>query len=588
MLLNKKIKTSSTVSELNITDTTDNNNKLSKKVIGKTKHFPASIKEWRNAIYTFNKQNTKDLPIKTKIIDNVIYSYFNLMFLYDLKKNNKRKRRIVHRDSKKIRRSLNKILLGKSEIKHTNNKSIINIYTLNNEKKILKNKLFRLNLERKISSFYRFFNNPHNKYSNDIIKGIKKYGLSLKNRIIHKTLRNRIMFTRKNYLNILNKFKGNKRKISLYKLRKYGSGKFFSYRDKLILHILKKRSYIKSIFFFSFLKWVHYLFKIKVNIISNNRAKTKTLIIKKVDSKTNILFKAHITKRNFIKRIGLINNLLLSILINSLNGSVKNRVIVSLFKFFKGTYYLRYLKLRLKRETVSLIRLNLLNFNNLKFNQLIQKLRLMLSNILNNKIEFNVINLKYLHMNTDIFTQAISIKLRRKTSRLLLILKRSLRLIKMPESVNLNNITTNKTNFVKNYSVNDKYKDFTVNSFKSKSNKNENKDLLNLVVNNIFFKSKKNTETNKSKFNTNILNTIKHKWTKGIRLEVKGRLTKRYTASRAIFKYMYLGNLRDYNNYNISKHSMTRGDNKSNLQYSFTPSKKRIGSFGVKGWVSTK
>ena len=40
-----------------------------------------------------------------------------------------------------------------------------------------------------------------------------------------------------------------------------------------------------------------------------------------------------------------------------------------------------------------------------------------------------------------------------------------------------------------------------------------------------------------------VLNNIKYKKVTGVRLEAAGRLTKRYTASRSIFKVKYKGNL---------------------------------------------
>jgi hypothetical protein len=53
---------------------------------------------------------------------------------------------------------------------------------------------------------------------------------------------------------------------------------------------------------------------------------------------------------------------------------------------------------------------------------------------------------------------------------------------------------------------------------------------------------KKEEERSKNKFNTSsllisfVLNSIKHKEMAGARLEAKGRLTRRFTASRSVFK----------------------------------------------------
>lgn len=589
MLLNTKTKTLNQINKINTINLNDK--ELNKKATGKVKHSPVSINEWKNVVYSYNKHDIKNIPLKTKIIDKVLQNYFNLMFIYGVENNNNI-RRTIHKNSKKMKRSLNKVLLSKSEIKHTNNKSIINIYTLNNEKKTLKNKLFRLNLETKISSLYKLYNNTRNKYLNNFNEKVKSSNLLNKNIIVQEILRKKMLSNKRNFLSTISKLRNNKRKIKLYKIKKYNSKKLFYYKDKLILHILNKKHFVRNIFFFSFLKWALLLFRFNVVINKSNKYNMFFVTVKKAD-KVDLL-KIRMTKDNFIKHIESVNSLLLSLLIKSMDRSTRNRSIISLFKFFKEKYYSKYVKLRLKKEITALIKLNLLNINNLKFNQLVPKLKVLLSNILNNKIELNIINLKYLYMNTDMFTQAIATKLKTKTSRLLLILKRSLRLINMPKHINIleNRTYDNKVNFIKNYSATDRYKNFKIDSFKSIEENSGNSDLLNTVISNIFYKAniRKNLSFKfdaKRIFNNNILNTIKHKWTKGVRLEVKGRLTKRYTASRAVFKYVYLGNLRDNSN-ELSKSFMIRGDNRSNLSYSFTPSKKRIGSFGVKGWISTK
>ena len=91
---------------------------------------------------------------------------------------------------------------------------------------------------------------------------------------------------------------------------------------------------------------------------------------------------------------------------------------------------------------------------------------------------------------------------------------------------------------------------------------------------------------------SNLVNTtlgsIKNKAVTGIRLEVAGRLTRRYTAARSLFKLRYKGNLKnmDASNKGLSA-VLLRGHAKSNLGYTQTSSKVRIGSFGVKGWVSS-
>ena len=75
----------------------------------------------------------------------------------------------------------------------------------------------------------------------------------------------------------------------------------------------------------------------------------------------------------------------------------------------------------------------------------------------------------------------------------------------------------------------------------------------------------------------------------GIRLEAKGRLTKRYRADRALYKLRWKGGLKNiYSSYKGLSSVNFRGYFKSNLEYSIFTSKRRIGAFAVKGWISGK
>jgi hypothetical protein len=52
-------------------------------------------------------------------------------------------------------------------------------------------------------------------------------------------------------------------------------------------------------------------------------------------------------------------------------------------------------------------------------------------NIYNKKIEFNIVSLKKMHFNSDIFTQVVSLKLRNRDNKLYRVLKASLRKLKL-------------------------------------------------------------------------------------------------------------------------------------------------------------
>lgn len=71
---------------------------------------------------------------------------------------------------------------------------------------------------------------------------------------------------------------------------------------------------------------------------------------------------------------------------------------------------------------------------------------------------------------------------------------------------------------------------------------------------------------------------------RGVRLEAKGRLTRRATASRSVFKMRLKGGLKNVDSsFRGLSAIMLRGYLKSNVQYSVLNSKNRNGAFGVKG-----
>ena len=75
----------------------------------------------------------------------------------------------------------------------------------------------------------------------------------------------------------------------------------------------------------------------------------------------------------------------------------------------------------------------------------------------------------------------------------------------------------------------------------------------------------------------------------GIRLEAKGRLTKRYRADRALFKVKWKGGLKNIDSSYKGLSSVNlRGFIRPNVEYSIHTSKRRIGAFAVKGWISGK
>jgi len=85
-------------------------------------------------------------------------------------------------------------------------------------------------------------------------------------------------------------------------------------------------------------------------------------------------------------------------------------------------------------------------------------------------------------------------------------------------------------------------------------------------------------------YKNTVLNSLKHKVVNGIRIEASGRLTRRIVAARSIFKLRYIGSLKNTDSsYKGFSSVILRGHFKSNLQHTKLSSKRRIGSFGIKG-----
>jgi hypothetical protein len=85
-------------------------------------------------------------------INKIIQSYFNLYFK-DHKFVGSKKFILL----KRRRNFLRRIYVSNAEIKHTNNKAIITLYTVNREKKLLKKKYLKINKKISNNLIKRYF-----------------------------------------------------------------------------------------------------------------------------------------------------------------------------------------------------------------------------------------------------------------------------------------------------------------------------------------------------------------------------------------------------------------------------------------------
>lgn len=182
----------------------------------------------------------------------------------------------------------------------------------------------------------------------------------------------------------------------------------------------------------------------------------------------------------------------------------------------------------------------LLYYNKIKFTQIFsRKLLAFIKEIYNKNIEFNVVNLKKIHLNSDIYTQMISLKLRNRDNKLYRVLLASFRKTNIPlvSKIGERISKPNKDEFIVNKIRN--------NIITSMFIDNDARDPLNNLileyfpyVNNLEIIKIKRRSINKRTIPLKyyVLKSLKHLKLRGIRLEAKGRLTRRFTAARSVFK----------------------------------------------------
>jgi len=514
-----------------------NENKIEKIVLSQpkkgndrniTRHFPANTKSWYNSIYTFDKNMIKSVSVLDKIVNNLLRMYFNLKLNVNLDKGFKRRR------TKMRRLSSTKIFISKAEMKHSNDKLIINLYTYNRNKKKYIKKIKKL--YRKIFSYIPILKIKDKKYLEVLRKNYFKSGKYLSNvRIKNKNLRNK--------------------KFEFYKKSLY-------------------KRYARLFLF-------KYFFNSPKVITINNYDKMIHQKYTKISKKGSIIFNKFLYRsKNLLKLLKAKN-------LNSILGIVKKNRLPFYFKQknletydkYNKYYYNRFIKNTLKKEMMYLNYNQLLNTDANKFNNIyLSRLGKLISGIYNKNIEFNIINLKYMFLDSHIFSESILLKLRNRNNNLVRVLKSSISLQKL----NLFKRYSYKTQnlYLNRYNMSNKY-GFGWNDSKI--------DVLDYLLNQIFNLKKMYTTQKLGLYKKlYIYRSIKFRKIRGVRLEARGRLTRRLTASRAVFKLRYKGSLSNLDSSNKLSSTMIRNHLKSNLDYVNLNSKTRNGSFGLKGWISSK
>jgi hypothetical protein len=550
-ILNQKVKKKYDVlSNLKFNDL--DNSILKRKYLkkGQLKHNPSSVKEWYNSVYSFNKNNfIKTLLLKDKFIYKLFDVYFNMNKL-------------------KIYNSLSmsKIFIGKPEVKHFNNKMQISLYIFNKwiirfyrisnmikttemlfslKSEQIENKPFVMALlllkyykfdQRSITFFNKLLTKLFSNYNNNTSSNSNKFIKTLYENIV-------VFFDKSELYDLL----GLNRNTNMYTekllINEHGLNKKIRVINKDLFKISSISKNTK-IYLYLYMYIINYLF----NCI---RFPKMISILRKV-----LLFK--VKEKEVSDSITMLENLkknyLIKFKIDSFYVLIRLiKIFFDLKKILKSMYLIKWYKRNIYHIKRKFSIKNILFVKNV------------LSKLYNNKIEINIINLKYLYLDGNILALTVIKKLKSRKRRVLKVIRMALSLSKKPY----------------------------INKFHS--------DWLSInSLDNVFIKKDFNTSINNIPLNKDlsfkpisyksriIFFYLKHKIISGLKLQGTGRLTKRLTASRSISKFIGKGSLKNRaSSYNGLSTVVLRGYVKSNMQYININSYNRIGAYGIKSWVSS-
>lgn len=279
--------------------------------------------------------------------------------------------------------------------------------------------------------------------------------------------------------------------------------------------------------------------------------------------------------------------------INVIDFTIKDSMSIS----NEISYLKQYVIKCLRKEIFSIYFKQLISFNKSKFeDRYLLPITSLVERAYNKRAEFNFVNLKYLYLNSHIFSETLVTKLRNRKNVLLRVLDASLLMFKLPLVDKLADYEEiyNRKRKPQNVKIDDVVSN---SSYLEKSGELSDDDALNLLLSKVYSDSStsKLQDFNMYRpkglkhFNyplhviNTIVNGVRNKYVSGIRLEAAGRLTRRNTAERSVFKLRYKGNIKNMDSsYKGLSTVLLRGYAKSSIQYTKIKSKLRIGTFALK------
>lgn len=389
-------------------------------------------------------------------------------------------------------------------------------------------------------------------------------------------------------------------------------------KEKYISHLFRKKRNSLQKIYVSKAEVKHTNSKALINIFIYNKEKMALLENIKIFS----ILKLILAKKSKKEKLQILGEIIIKMLWprhrHKKIKEFKNKLLLFLNKFKKSQKMsISFRKLKLK-----------FSLNKYKFERiLLYRLGIYLKKIYKKRIEFNIINLKSINFNIDMLTGILTLSIRRKKKNVSpnagWLSYRLQRRVKFPivnniiermyegknkdmsliennyKNLNINSLlidnifdpsTTVSTLSSSDLFTSNEMKEVEKTKFRAARPKNsiEGKDILNESLSKFY----KGLNLNKKKedyknINEIIFQNIKYKNMGGIKFEINGRLTRRYRADRALHIRRLLGGLNNIDSSFKRKSAVVlRGYVNSNVDSAIFTSKRRIGAFAVKGWMS--
>jgi hypothetical protein len=505
-----------------------------------SKHSLPANKEWYSNIYSYNKHNLILAPKISEWTYNISKSYLNAS-----PKKNKMDNIMIIKEKTEKENEFSKVYFSlKNYARNTHNSNSNKNHTefLNSimEKKVRNVSYAVVYLNKYLSLFRKNF-----KVDSDVKNRSMKYFYAQKAITTSFGLQNRISLKQnpKNRYSVLKTF-----------LSKPEIG-YSNNKTKIVISIYNK----KSMFILKNIKNSFDLVKAKFkkpssfNLDQMSKSRDVNLQIKKLKNKfIHKLYNKPITSFfiymwnniNTTSFSALNNNTYLfnNLTISAINTNSLNKLIYGL-ESFKNLFYFKHTLMLYFYENYKINSNNTLPMKNILFKIFLKR------------TYHYIISLKYWNLDSKILADIITTKLIDRTKNVLKVLKKSITHIPYYNTIpTILKLKDQLPVVAQNKKLPNQYKLFVSNKYK--------KHLL--------------------------LENLQHKWKIGTKLQAKGRITRRKTAQRSLKKIKYVGTLTNL----LSSHigistSLSRGVNKSNLQYINNNKYNANGSFGLKVSISS-